>query len=476
MRKYWGVVIGFVLCLLLTACGGTKTETITSDIIVHLSVNPEFEIGINSEGVVESVTCLNDDAKAVYADMSLSGLEYQAAISQLLTAIKDGGFLQEGDTIEISVKQVPEISIDITETLDEVVSDFATNVMPVEVEMSSTVVDVNAVVSNKNTAELTYQYKIWMYCDEDKNADMTIYTDANQVITYVDGDDASSKSVVEKANVNGMSLEQGYKTLLDTGYLQGIFSSGRGLDIIVGDTKSTHDLYAQLSAWAAEYCLKSGNSINWYVLKNDTVWEIYSGEYTEMNGSWVMLSTYENGILMSIVKTAKDGSKEEYRYEAKDVLSYEYKLDVRQNGAYAEIFYEFGKMKRYISKDSSGNFIDKKFSIGERPSEEYRTMADGSQWNIVYYGNGVIKQQTYTLADGSYHESQYRENGSAIRRYTKKADGSISESGYNDQDICIYYHIENADGGYSVWYDDAGNIVRDEIYGNIDLMDIAGGL
>lgn len=282
---------------------------------------------------------------------------------------------------------------------------------------------------------------------------------------------------VEKANVAGMPLKQGYKMLLDEGYVQGTYSGTRGLDIIVGNTKGEHDLYAQLSAWAAEYCLETDNYFDWQVLKNDDVWETYSGEYTYMIGQrWGELSTYEDGVLISSVKTAKDGSREERRFEAKDVLSYEYKLDVSQNGAYTEIFYEFGKMKRYISKDSSGNFIDKKFSIGERLSEEYRTMADGSQWNIIYYGNGMKKQENYTLADGSYHENQYRENGSAIRYYIKNADGSISESEYNDQDICIYYHIENADGGYSVWYDDAGNIVRDEIYGNIDLMDIAGGL
>ena len=83
MKKFLSMCFRLLLCLMLTACGGTKAEMMTSDIIVHLSVNPEFEIGINSEGVVESVTCLNDDAKAVYADMSLSGLEYQAAISQL---------------------------------------------------------------------------------------------------------------------------------------------------------------------------------------------------------------------------------------------------------------------------------------------------------------------------------------------------------------------------------------------------------
>ena len=194
MRKYLGVVIGFVLCLFLTACGGTKTETMTSDIIVHLSVNPEFEIGINSEGVVESVICLNDDAKAVYEDMDLKGVEYKSALSQLLTAIKDDGFLQEGDVVEITVRKTPKVSMEVEETLNQVVSDFSENEMPVEVEVNSTVVDEGAVIQNQSAAELTYHYQIWTYFDEDKNSDITIYVNKQQVITYVHGDDDISKS------------------------------------------------------------------------------------------------------------------------------------------------------------------------------------------------------------------------------------------------------------------------------------------
>lgn len=403
MKKFLRLATGLVLCLLLAACGGSKGEVSESDIIVHMEVNPSFDMHVNDDGIIKGVDCLNEDAQTVYAEMDLTGVAYEDGFKQLLTAIKDGGFLQEGDAIKIIVRKAPEVTLEVEEALDEILDNFSTNVMPIEVEMSEAVVDESVAVSNKSMAELTYQYKIWMYCDEDEMPDMTIYLDEQQLITFVEGDDESSKSVIEKANVTGMPLKQGYKMLLDMGYTQGVFSSGRGLDIIIGDAKGTHDLFAQLSAWAAEYCLESGNSFNWYVLKDDIVWENYSGEHTEMNGQWVMVSTYENGILKSTVKTAKDGSKEEYHYEMEGVLSYIYKMNAR-DGSCQEEFYEHGRIQKITTKMSEGTVVETVYAKNGNPLEQHEVRADGTVMDITFNLQGEQIYYRMVSSDGTVTE------------------------------------------------------------------------
>lgn len=76
---------------MLTACGGSEGEILKSDIIVHVEVNPSFDIHVNADGTIKSVECLNEDAKTVYAERDLAGTAYEDGFKQLFTAVKDGG-------------------------------------------------------------------------------------------------------------------------------------------------------------------------------------------------------------------------------------------------------------------------------------------------------------------------------------------------------------------------------------------------
>lgn len=92
MKKIYYIFLSVLMCCTLGACNNNTTGQdnlndnnvidIFADVakevtyIVHVSVNPEFEIHVNEAGIIVELKCLNEDAEKIFANVNVVGMEH----------------------------------------------------------------------------------------------------------------------------------------------------------------------------------------------------------------------------------------------------------------------------------------------------------------------------------------------------------------------------------------------------------------
>lgn len=105
------------------------------------------------------------------------------------------------------MRKTSEVSLEIEETLNQIVSEFSTNEMPIEVEMNSVVVDAGTFPKSEEMAASTSFYVMNMNTNSGESVYVLIYMDEQQVITYVHGRDSKGQEIAEKANAVGLPIQ-----------------------------------------------------------------------------------------------------------------------------------------------------------------------------------------------------------------------------------------------------------------------------
>jgi len=109
LNKRLLLVISYVIIVLLsvftiTACGKEDTTKVMS-----LSLNPEIEFILDKNNKVVTVNAMNDEGNYIAATVEFKGLSAEEAAKEFIEAVKDNGFLIEGEVsasenqLEISV-------------------------------------------------------------------------------------------------------------------------------------------------------------------------------------------------------------------------------------------------------------------------------------------------------------------------------------------------------------------------------------
>lgn len=117
-------------------------------ILLHLEVNPSFDIHVDNGGIIVGVDCLNSDAKKVIKNMNITNLEFVNGVGQLLKAVYDQGLLKSDSIISLSLKVDASVTYDIFKATDQLISDFTQNVLDVSFETNTEIVGNTEVSGN----------------------------------------------------------------------------------------------------------------------------------------------------------------------------------------------------------------------------------------------------------------------------------------------------------------------------------------
>ena len=422
MKKVLWLCLGLLLGMMLTACGSSgsasgmesESEVLASDIIVHVEINPSFDIHVNNDGTIKQMDCLNEDAQTVYAEMDLTGVVYADGLKQLLTAIHKAGFLSEGAKINVEIQQKSFVTYEVSKITDEVLADFDANVASVESEVNNEVVEqkVNVIHGSGTYAIVAAQnnstWRLGIYFDGDGDPDIQLYLDENQMIIYVycweDSDIATEIS--KQIDITGKNVKDGLLAIFDAGYTLGYISESKPMGFLVWDYgPEPNRLYAQLNSWLVEYMWESQRYYEVAFAMTKEEWSKYCGESVELRKDvdgvfWKHKKRYENGVCMSWEKISTYGDIERAEF-----------------------------------------------------SEEGELLGTALYW--------------YTeKADGTINETKWNEQGNRIYHYEFRPNGKVVteiEIKCNDQGVPTYNYEKSRDGTTRTrWFDENGNLIKEE--------------
>ena len=130
-KRKWTILVAACLAVVLLAGGGVlyqQANAVAS--VVSLDVNPSIELKVNSSEKVLVCTPLNDDAKAILADMSngadLKGAKLDVAVNAIVGSLVRNGYLDSiSSAIMISVEdkdaaRAEKLQRELTSTVDGV--------------------------------------------------------------------------------------------------------------------------------------------------------------------------------------------------------------------------------------------------------------------------------------------------------------------------------------------------------------------
>ena len=128
MKKVYIIIMSVIFAIGLTGCGKEnkteitekRTEEYTESVsteelnqsservfsedcmgVFTISINPEVELELDKDGNVLSVVFLNGDAETAYKDLSLEGMEAQAAMKLIVETANDKGYLKDDGEVAL---------------------------------------------------------------------------------------------------------------------------------------------------------------------------------------------------------------------------------------------------------------------------------------------------------------------------------------------------------------------------------------
>lgn len=452
--------MGLALCLLLTACGSTNEAALESDIIVHVEVNPSFDIHVNDDGTIKKVDCLNEDAQTVYAEMDLTGAGYEDGFKQLLTAIYDAGFIKEEAKLTVEIKQKTSVTFEVSKVTEEVLADFNANVVPVESNVSSEVVKeeqaggLNGVLSSVMD-QLNPTWEVVLCVRENDETvgfdewgeillNITLKLDDNKHIIkvgkeglYANAGAGAEVSVLDEVDITGMYLMDGVCKLLDN---MGLMKKDSMIAIAmhVSEEPSPNSLSAEMYEAIEQYQSSNGLQITYYsgndkyaytgkeiCIYNNGDGTIDKAIHTIESDKLILAEIFysdgrygeqhfdENRNPVLVKETSPNGDRMEERreYDENGECVYMYRETIGSYNTIAECFWENGKSKKEIYKDEYGDISTTIFDENGMYLECITEYADGNKW-ITKFNAGNIVSNTHYGTDGTV--TKYDADGNVI--------------------------------------------------------------
>lgn len=417
MKKLFVLFLTLLLCMVLTACGSDgsakkqNAETMASDIIVHVEINPSFDIYVDNCGIIDFILCLNEDAKTVYAEMDLSETYYDDGLTQLLTAVYDAGFLSEDAKINVEIQQKSTVDYEVSEITNEVLADFHANVAAAESEVKKEVVEVVPPKADVITepdltkamglAEENCLYMIFIDLDYGTPA-VQFYVDENDVIIWTYYYEHVAEEF-QNVGINGKYAKDGILAILNRGYELGFSSENISCNASISNNHDGDKTYIARMTHFQKKLAESFWRSQIYVSFN---MGLCSEDHDLFSGEYINIQTDSDGVWWKIINRYENGSP-------------------RQQ----ERISQYGDIEKYEYSEEGAGIIYK-------------------------YFEGI---------DGRIGEVKYNDQGVAIYCYDKWSDGTIGECEYNDQGIVIYSYYKYPDGTtHTQWFDDNGNLIKEE--------------
>lgn len=415
MKKLIALLMAAVLCLSLGACGsetqagsngaqqeaGNSTNKQAVAIVVHIVINPEFNIHVGNDGNVFDVECLNEDAKAVSDKVSVTGKSCEDAIILILQETVDQGFLKDRGEIEITVSVAEEISNQM-DTWNETVMNSVTQVL----------------AGNDLNAHISFGSQI-MEPQKEENSNPSDPIPPENKDEDISDDNGSSET-----DANGNTIIQSEK-----GFITIDKNGNKVLEVYTAD---------------------DGTVITLNYGENGT---IVHATYASKDGTAVTQDYDEDGNMIQEIRTENDGTVITWNYDENGKVAFQ--RNEYADGSWSEYTYKDGVPVKEISEFIDGSSTIRQetefYENGNRKLAYTYNQGDSSYSEVMYYENGIKSYEYNFINESQYTERSYYADGNKKTDKSMDADGTIWDLTYNP-DGSHYGYTYYPDG--SVWYNE----------------------
>lgn len=222
MKKIYKITLAIFMCFSLVACNNNKNSLDTnsnnqgtenklkSDILVHLEINPSFDIHVDNGGVIVGVDCLNNDAKKAYEGLDILYSEYTSGVNQLLKTIHDKGFMKNNSVIKLSIKIGESVAYDITNATSQLINNFRSNILDVSFETNTEIIQNSQQNSNNEQNNSENERPSHVVNEDGSELFYTFYKNGNietEELRYIDNNNIKVTAIT-KFDENGTPLSE----------------------------------------------------------------------------------------------------------------------------------------------------------------------------------------------------------------------------------------------------------------------------
>lgn len=385
--------------------------------ILKISINPEFELYLDTDGCISRVRCLNEDAVTAFQTLTSNqinviGLDYAEAMKVILDSIANAGFLTEA-TEQITIATTVQIEL-AEEELQTLVESFAEpveqysadNALTLTVEVPTPEVDTEAALElpeyDIKKGEPNSEKTFWCERTDDTgtySGNMTVYYDENgirykEVEEYYDGFRYTTEYAANGAAIhvqytyaNGSGFEHFYDEYGNETKRISNSSIGDRVEITYHSNGNEASKVARygFGGYSEEYWTKSGVPI--------------SSISIDMSGSRTECTWYENGNLKSQITDYSDTHQESH-YSESGTLSKEI---YNSSDRFSEtLYYPNGQRAYCIDNsgesrwDESGNLTYEKYQ-----NSTYSYLFENGAM-VYLFENGVEITDPYQMLAFAY--------------------------------------------------------------------------
>lgn len=426
MKKLIALLLAAVLCFSLGACvggtqtnsngaqtddsemlqgteqGSSQTDNTATDIVagvaeeivfvIHISINPEFELCLDADGYITELNCLNEDAEKAFANSNVAGLYCDTGIEKLLTAAHDSGYLVSGSEIKVNT-YVRETGTSQSQIISDLTAVFDQLASVVDYSYTVNVITAGDYQSDEQTLmnQPTIDENQCKYIERDSKGRIikaiTADIKGRDLITLFSYDTNDWLIKQETTNTDGVVFIEEY--IYD--------AKGNQIDIKESVIEPTEEI------------------VNDYALY----------DYVELD---------ENNRLIKTIETDSTGLKltKTYEYDIDGTLLKRTEESIQNGEKFFEAYDGKGKLLETI--DTSANITK----------------------HVRYYydGNGLLSQSFTIFNDGTTIETVYQ-NGKRSVETWNSSDGGHAVKTFNDNEICISDIADGLNGWYrySYYYD-----------------------
>ncbi len=168
MKRWISGVLALCLVMVLAACsksetsnGGTiaettaATTTMTTAVsetfvkpesyatVILVTINPQFRLYVDANGVVLAVEPVNEDAQSICDELDFENKTYETVVEKIVTASKEEGFIQDEATVNVEIVEsdvTAEENDEILENTEQAVTETA-EVLQVTIQVNVSVSD-----------------------------------------------------------------------------------------------------------------------------------------------------------------------------------------------------------------------------------------------------------------------------------------------------------------------------------------------
>ena len=357
-----------------------------SSITLRFAINPEFALYLDEAQNILSAETENEDAKALFARLDLTGKPYAEAITAILDAAYTQGYLKDGSEISI--------------TADMPLSPYS-NYAFIKLPISAferekgittvTVINLSADSNTKNTSVVIdgrkYNVSVEPLYSEDSTADNLV--EVGTITKYI------SKRLTEEDDPASYSKKEIIQFFNGDTWITYYHN-----DILLRDLKTyANGEFSDIS------CYPDGSQAAYYT--------------AYANGDYCYSAYTKDGTLL----------------EEEDLMDGEYFSNRRQ---------EDGSYHSYTVY-ADGRRCEGIYSASGTPVYTADYYPNGDSTVTTYFENGTVKTREEMLNGIRIHET-FDENGTIIRVERTEADGSRTETIFDSSGNTIAWHEYDAGG------------------------------